>query len=566
MLEKISIKNLALIDYTEIEFDKGLNVLSGETGSGKSIIIDSLNFVLGARADKSLIKTGSEECIVTAIFDVQKNLVVKDILTEFDFDADDTLIISRKLNTEGKSTIKINGNSVSLSMLKKITSELVDIHGQSEHFQLISTANQLKLIDDFGGELNITLKKSIKVIFNEYKSIISQLNEVGGNDENRAIKTDILKYQIKQIQTSDIKNGELEELLVLKNKLQNQEKILNCLSGIRASVSEEGGILDNLSSSNRMISQISDISEKFSEMSSRIESVYMEMNDISNEISNYISEFDFSDYSLDDVEQRVDEIKTIFKLYGGDFESVQNFLNNVCSDLYKLENFDKYYENLLKKKKEIEITLFDKYTELSVLRKNTCDIFCKEVLNELFELGMEKSQFQIEISSPKNIEECTFSSENGFDSIKFMFSANIGEPVKPLANVISGGEMSRLMLSIKAISSLHNNINSYIFDEIDVGISGKTAKVVAEKFAKISKHNQLIAITHLPQISAMADNNVLIEKVEKNNKTITTTKKLSKEDKIIEIVRLSGGEADNQHSLEHAKDMINSADKFKSLL
>lgn len=566
MLQKLIIENIALIDSAEICFTSGLNVLSGETGAGKSVIIESLNFVLGAKADKSLIRSGQNECSVIAEFDVQNNSAIFEVYNELEIEQDDVLLISRKFNVDGRSSIKINGNTATVSMLRKFTSILVDVHGQSEHFNLLKTSNQLALLDNYGGIEIFEIKQKLSTQFDKLKEIKNNLQSFGGDESQRLIRLDILNYQIDEISRANLQDDEEEKLLAIKEKLNNQEKIFNALKIVNQSISDEGGIEDILSNATKMLSTISDYDENYSNLYDRIESVFLDLSDISNSASNLLDNFDICEYNPYEIESRLDLIKMLKNKYGSSICQINEFLSNAILEKEKLENFTEQIKILEKDKNVVCNVIYDLYVKLNSKRRQVAQDFEKNILNELQSLGMKNAQFKINFANIPLFENCAFSSANGFDSVEFMFSANLGEPLKNLSMIISGGEMSRFMLSIKAQTAKFSDVSTYIFDEIDAGISGNVAKTVAEKFAKISLNTQIIAITHLPQVSAMADNNLLIEKHEIDNKTITSVNKLTLEDKICEIIRLIGGDKDSKTANSHAKDLIENADLFKKSL
>ncbi len=563
MLKTLTIKNIALIDSVQIDFKNGLNVLSGETGAGKSVIIESLNFVLGAKSDKSYIRSGESECFAKAEFDICNNQAVKSVLDEFEIEYDDSLILSRKLTLDGKNTVKINGESATVGMLKKLTSHLVDVHGQSEHFYLLKSANQLSLLDKFCGEEVAKLKDKIQTEYSNYKTTCSELDKLGGDESQRLVRIDILNYQINEIENCDLKDGEEDELKEIKEKLVHQEKISNALAIVRGVVKDEGGVSDVFSNAARAISSISNIDASYQALSERIEAVYAELDDIGDTASDMLSDLDFGQYDADRIEDRLETIKALKKKYGNDYNQIQNFLKNAIEEKEKLENFNEVAQNLLIVRNNLENVLYKDYCDLSVLRRAGAETFTKNVLNELTELGMSKATFSVQFNEVVSQDECEFNSSNGFDRTEFMFSANLGEPLKSLSSVISGGEMSRFMLAIKAQTAKYNDISTFIFDEIDAGISGAVAKVVGEKFVKIAKDVQIIAISHLPQISVMADNNLLIVKKEDAQKTYTTVSSLSANDKVNEIIRLVGGDVNSESAKNHAIDLIESAEKFK---
>lgn len=563
MLQKLIIKNVALIDYVEINFAKGLNVLSGETGAGKSVIIESLNFVLGAKADKTLIRTGTAECFVQAVFDVANNLSIKNVFNEFDLEDDDTLIISRRFSNEGKNSIKVNGMVANVSMLKKITSHLVDIHGQSEHFYLLKTANQLNLIDKCGGDELKCVKDAIKTVYTDYKNITNQLDELGGDESQRLMRLDVLKYQVNEIENCNLKENEEEALIDIKQKLEHQERIFTAINTLKCCISDENGASDILSNAVRAIESISNLGQEFAEMAERIENVFSELADISDSASNLLDDFDENEYDINFIEERLETIKNIKKKYGHNLGEINGFLYKAKEEIDKLENFNELSINLVSQKSEKEDILYELYIKLNNLRKTSAKNFTNNILSELKELGMPNANFEVSFSNLPNKNECKFNSLNGFDELEFYFSANNGEPLKPLSAVISGGEMSRFMLAIKTQTAKYNDISTFIFDEIDAGISGATARVVAEKFAKISKSVQIIAISHLPQISSMADNNLLISKIENENTTVTSVKSLTIDEKVSEIIRLIGGETDSDSAILHAQELISQAENFK---
>ena len=565
MLEKLIIENVALIERAEIDFTSGLNVLSGETGAGKSVILDALNFVLGAKADKALIKNGEEFCRVSAVFSGNQNNKIREIFDELDFELEDEIILTRKFSIDGKSSIKINGNTVTASMLKKLTCNLVDLHGQSEHYELLSNTNQLKLIDLLGENKIKSLKENLKNVFNDYKGVLNQIDELGGDQSQREIRLDLLNFQINEIENANLVEGEEEKLQEIRLKLINQEKILNALSSVKGAFTEDNAVSDILNSASRMLSGIANFSSKYQELYQRLVDVIGEVDDLADCVNDYIEETDEIEYNPQEIEDRLDVIKNLKKKYGADYNEICNFLNNAIEEKERLENRDVLFNKLSTQKSNIEKDIYKYYLELNKIRKEVAEEFSDKVLVELRELGMPNATFNIDFSTIPSIEECKFSSSNGIDNVEFMFSANLGQPVKSLSYVISGGEISRFMLSIKAQSARYNDISTFVFDEIDAGISGLIAIEVAKKFAKISKNVQIIAISHLPQISAMADNNLLIQKYETADKTTTSIKQLSSDQKIKEIMRLVGG-IDSDSAKKLATELIEKSNQYKNSL
>ena len=407
------------------------------------------------------------------------------------------------------------------------------------------------------------LKLQVKSEFAKYKDIVNQLNDLGGDENQRLLRLDVLKYQVNEIEGCALKDGEEESLIDIRQKLVNQEKIVSALNELKSIFSNENGVCDALGTSIRSLNNISNLSSQYSELYDRLNNVFSEVTDIESVVSSMIEDIDDSDVNIDFVENRLDKIKLIKKKYGTTYNEINEFLINAKNEIEKLENFNDVVEKLIIEKEKEQSILYNLYKKLSDGRKFASEKFAENIINELRELGMNKACFEIKFAKFPQKNECVFNSNNGVDDIEFMFSANAGEPLKSLSSVISGGEMSRFMLSIKTQTAKHNEISTFIFDEIDAGISGITAKVVAEKFAKISKDVQIIAISHLPQISSMADNNLLIEKIEENNSTNTIVKSLSEEEKIVEIIRLIGGEVNSSSAVLHAKELISQAYKFK---
>ncbi|HBF86157.1 MAG TPA: DNA repair protein RecN [Clostridiales bacterium] len=562
MLRSLELKNIALIDKATIEFEKGLNVLSGETGSGKSVIIDSINFVLGAKADKTMIRYGETESAATAVFDLDGAEEAKKILSDLDVDFTDEVIITRKINSESKSSIRVNGVPFTVGMLKSLTSVLVDVHGQSEHYSLLKQSEQLKVLDKFSFSALSDLKIQAKAVAAELRNTDKKISALGGNESDRAIRADILKFQISEIENAELKDGELEELEIKRKKLRNAEKLREFSSSAADALEGENRALDNINEAIRNLSAISDIDEEYSSAADRLYSVTAEIEDICDTLAKKSSELDFDDLDPDFVEDRIDKIKSLYKKYGSGVDEVNRFLISAKEEYERLINFDEEYEKLVKSKKELLNTLNSVNSEISDLRRKSSLVFSEKVCAELSELGMKNAKFSVDFKDYYEITDAPYP-DNGNDEIEFMFSANLGEPSKPLSKIISGGEMSRFMLALKAIITDYQEISTYIFDEIDVGISGRTAETVAEKLAAISKDTQVIAISHLPQVCAFADNSLYIEKKEEVGKTFTRVKKLDVEGKIAEIVRITGGDAGSEVSVMHAKEMIKKADAFK---
>lgn len=559
MLARLQIKNIALIDSADIQFDGRLNVLSGETGSGKSVILDSINFVLGSKADKGMIRYGESEASVRAEFEVAPDSPAAKAVESFDIECDGQIIISRRYNTDGRGSIKLNGNAVTASMLKAVTSKLVDVHGQSEHFFLLSEGNQLKVIDGLCGESEEAIKRQLAGLLSEKKSILNEISLLGGDEQERAHQLDLLDYQIKEIQAADIKVGEYDELKTKRNLINNTEKILSALSGAADIFNADGGCTDLISSAQRQIAPVSDLSSEYEKIYNRLESLYAEAEDIAQSVVDLADEVSFDESEAQYVEERLELLRSLMKKYGSDEESVLAYLEEAVRRYENLVNSAEELEKLNIRLCELDDEIFDCCCKLSAVRRECAENLSNNVVEQLKSLNIPDAQFVVEFA-PFDRSNANLNSSNGSDDIRFMFSANKGEPLKPLNKVISGGEMSRFMLAIKTQLKGINGISTYIFDEIDAGISGMTARTVAQKFIDISRDTQIIAVSHLPQVCAASHAQFLIYKTEESSKTVTRVKRLTDEQKLDEIVRLTGN-VKSDAAREHAKQLIEQFNK-----
>ena len=565
MLSKLTIKNVALIDSAEIEFCAGLNVLSGETGAGKSVILDSVNFVLGAKADKTMIRYGETECMVKAEFSVPEESKAVRALREMDIDTDGDIIISRRFSESGKSSIKLNGNTVTVSMLRKVTDSLVDVHGQSEHFFLLKEVNQLRTLDGVIGEELIPRKERLAGLLSEMQKIEQQINLLGGDVNERGRRLDILKFQIDEIEAVGLKDGEEEELLAKRNKLNNLEKIISAVHEATEALSGENGALDYIRSSKRAMSGISRLDEEYSAVCDRLESLSLEADDIAETLSEMGEDLYFDEDEARETENRLDEIASLKRKYGADKKEIDSYLKKSKEEYDLLSDCEGQYAILTEKSECVRKQIYEVCREITALRKKHGEAFCRRVTEELKTLNIRNAKFEIQFGDYA-LQDAASAGINGLDELCFLFSANAGEPLKPLGKIISGGEMSRFMLAIKTQLSNVNEISTYIFDEIDAGISGKTAKVVGEKFAKIAKNMQIIAVSHLAQIAAMSDREFLIEKREEDGKTHTYVRMLDEGEKTQEIVRLLGGESGEEFAVKHAEELVRQAKEYKAAI
>ncbi len=561
MILSLKLKNIALIKSAEIEFNRGLNVLSGETGAGKTVIISAVNFALGGKADKSMIRHNEAYCEAEVTFDISKNLDAKEVLDDFMIDCEDNIVvIKRRLTIEGKSTILVNGSSVTLTMLKTLTLSLCDIYGQSEHYSLLSKANQLKVLDRFIGEEAQNLKNEISPIILKIKELNSTLESVGGNERDREIKLDLLSYQINEIENANLIENEEEELEEKRKILHNIEKIGEALQTVNSIFTEDNQVIDMLSTAYGKLNGISNFSEEYSALTERLYSVKAELDDISSEVENSLNNLNFDEEESARINERLDLIRSLKRKYGNSVAEILSFLDKAKTEYDSLVNYEKIFIETNKKLDENYRKLHDLYLKLSKLRSIKAKEFSLNIENELKTLGMKSSKFDILITSQNDVKILSI---NGVDDVEFTFSANAGEPLKNMSKIISGGEMSRFMLAMKIVSV--DNAGTYVFDEIDSGISGEVAKIVAEKFSKLSKNIQIITISHLPQIVSYSDKSFKIEKIDDGTNTKTNIIPLDYNGKVDEIVRIIGGDG-SEVSLNHAKELIKRADDYKNAL
>ena len=564
MLNRLTIQNIALIDSAEIEFSEGLNVLTGETGAGKSVILDSIDFALGAKADRSMIRSGTDACSVCAEFSADDR-AVDEVLRELDIEPEGTLIISRKLTADGRGTLKLNGCPVTAAMLRRVTSLLVDVHGQSEHFFLLKESNQLKLLNSLAGAPVAEKKEKVKALLAQRKSILAELSRLGGDEGERDRRMDILRYQIDELSRAGLKEGEEEELKGKRERFRNAERIREGLAEARDLLLADGGSTDTARGATRALSSIAKYDAEYAALSDRLEGALAELSDIAESVGDLSDGLDLDEREAERVEARLDEIKTLKKKYGGSVEAALKFAEDAERELELLTHSGELFERLTQELAALDDGLFKACVALTDARKRAAEGFTKRVIGELSTLNIPSARFEVEFGEygPEDVAKAT---SEGLGSVRFLFSANAGEPLKELGKIISGGEMSRFMLAVKAQLSSIAGIGTYIFDEIDAGIGGKTARVVAEKFCKISAGVQLIAVTHLAQIAAFADREFLIEKRETEGKTFTRIHEVKGEARTRELARLIGGGAESAHVLAHAEELLAEAKAYKNSL
>ncbi|WP_417202902.1 DNA repair protein RecN [Acetoanaerobium sticklandii] len=556
MLKELCIKDFALIDYSKINFFEGFNIFTGETGAGKSIVIDALLFALGKRADKSFIRKNKSKTTIEAIFYLESNNkdAIKSLLIEEGIDLDeDMIILRREIYEDGKSTCRLNGKLVTRSFLSLITSLMITIHSQNEFSEILTKESQLNILDDFISLKSDDVYNSYKKIFLSYRLKQEELSQILTTYDNAFMlrELDIIKYQIKEIEEAKLNKGEFEGLESKINLLEHSEEISLLINNIyNDSYSNSDNILKKIDLFKNSLNKFSKSDELINNWYEGFNEVYYKLEDITLTIRDNLDKFSYDYGKLADLKQRYSDINKILLKYGKDIDSVFDYLGEMYSRKNYLENIDSNIIDLKKEISSLEIEL-EKYSKkISQKRLTGISELRSAIVDELISLDMINSKFDIKL------DNTTEFGINGRDSISFMISFNKGEDLKPFNKIASGGEISRFMLALKKVSATFDNISTIVFDEIDTGISGKAAKVVGEKLKEISKHRQIICITHLPQIAAKGDYHFTVQKLESGDNTHSFITQLSKAERISEIANMISGDDTSTTSYKYAKEMI----------
>jgi DNA repair protein RecN (Recombination protein N) len=570
MLIQLDIQNVALIDRVNIELGKGLNLLTGETGAGKSIIIDSINAVLGERVTKDLIRTGKDRALVEAVFQID-NARFSDIFTEMGMEPeeDGTLILSREINQSGKNICRINGKMATVSMLKSFGERIIDIHGQYDNQSLLKVENHLSLLDSFGGGAISGLLRQYAGLLEEYRETKSRLKSVSGDIGERERKTDLLRFQIDEIKKARLKKNEEEDLNRQRILLSNSEKVANSLTAAYELLFSGNNIrnssYDNTNEAIAELNSIAKLDERFESLVKRLQDVAYQMDDIIEDIRKEKDGTEYNPELLEEIEERLDLIYRLKRKYGASTAEVLEYCDRAEAQLEGLRRSEETAAGLEKKLRELDGELFEAAEKLHALREAAARLLEEKIGSQLDELEMKRAKFKVDIQFDRNTGtggERKFL-QNGLDRVEFLISPNVGEPLKPLARIASGGEMSRIMLAVKTILADVDDIPTLIFDEIDIGISGKASQKVGEKLSFISKNHQVLCVTHLAQIACMADRHYLIEKVAGEDTTRTFVRRLEGGEITDELARLLGGSAGSDASVRYAREMLENAVKYK---
>lgn len=550
MLLSLHVKNLAIIDEVEVYFKDRLNILTGETGAGKSILIGSINIALGAKVSKEMIRKGADYALVELVFHLDDQTSI-DAILDYDIPLEDgQVIISRKI-MNGKSICKINGENVTAAMLKEISGYLLDIHGQHEHQSLLYKKQHLNILDRYAKDEIGRRKEEIAVLYRQYQEISSALNDTEIDEEKRNREISFLEYEINEIESARLLTGEDEQLADKYKRLANSNMILDSLSNAYQLTAEADGtsINDLLARASRSIYKAAEYDARVNEFSTQLSEIEDLINGFNRDVADYIEETNIDQEEFAQIEGRLDLINNLKAKYGNSLEKIQEYCSLSKDKLDKYQDYETYTAKIKKEKESLEKKLEFQCKELSSIRQKKASELTTLIRKALVDLNFNDVRFEMEFKQMNHF------SANGYDDAEFMISTNPGEDIKPLAKVTSGGELSRIMLAIKSVLADSDAIDTLIFDEIDVGVSGRTAQKVSEKLSLIAKNHQVLCITHLPQIAAMADAHYVIEKETDGTSTQTNIMPLSEEGEITELARMLGGAKITSTVIESAREM-----------
>ena len=565
MLLELTIKNIALIESLRVEFAQGFNVLTGETGAGKSIVVDSVNLALGGRADRDMIRTGADRGMVQALFDISGNARAMDFAREQGIDVEDGVIaVRRELSRSGRNLCRVSDVVVPLNTLKQLTVLLMDVHGQHEHQALMNPARHLGFLDAFGGEAHGELREKVAACHGERSRIAATLKKLMKDASEKERLFDMLNFQAQEIASARLKPGEEEKLEKKLSMLENAEKIRNGVETAYGLVYQGDGRVPSaqeaLLRAAEAMDRLASLSDTYAALAGRLRELYYAAQDVGYELQAQMDEMDFEPGQLDKIAGRLDLIRRLERKYGATVDEVIAYGQSVNERLAALNGSDDAIAALKKQYREADAKLRQACEALSERRRASAASLAEKICEQLKDLGMGRTRFEVRVE-PEEKPTAT-----GMDRVEFMISPNPGEPLRPLANIASGGEISRVMLALKVISMDSEGVDSMIFDEIDTGVSGRMAQVVGEKMCMIARNRQVLCITHLPQIAALGDAHFMVEKVVGEDRTDSRVRALDWEGRVHEISRLVGGAEDSESSLSHAEHMLREAEATKAAL
>ncbi len=559
MLLELNIRNIALIERLRVEFSEGLNVMTGETGAGKSIVIDSVNLALGGRADRELIRTGADKGSVQAVFDVRGNERVAALLDSWGYEAEDGyLTVSRELSASGRNLCRIGEAVSTLAQLKQLTGLLVELHGQHEHQELMSSSRHMSILDAFGDAEHRSKMKRVQSLYAEYMSVKGEMDALASELRERTLTMDILRRQLEELRAAKLKKDEDEKLERQFRLMENAEKISSGVEKayhlVYAGSDRAPSVQEALRKAASAMSAIADLDERFAEMGRRLDEMYYQAQDAGYELQDMMEGLDFDPAAFDRIGSRLAVLETMKRKYGPTLSEVIEFRDESEKRLAALQQGDERMDELKSRMAEVDAQMMDACRALTASRRILAAQFEKDVTAQLSELGMGKVRFQVRFFIPEQDKQRL--SPQGADAVEFLISPNPGEPLKPLSSTASGGELSRVMLAIKAVMADREQVGTMIFDEVDTGVSGHMAQVVGEKMASIGRNRQVIAVSHLPQIAALGDAHYLVEKTVRDGRTGSSVRLLNEEGRVQELARMIGGAGEPESALRHARSML----------
>ena len=555
MLLEISIKNFAIIEAISLNFEKGMTVLTGETGAGKSIIIDAMNMMLGARAATDVIRHGAPKAEIEGLFSVENSRSLQELFEEQGLELGDEIIIRREILQNGRSVSRVNGQMVNLSVLRAIGQHLVDIHGQHDQEELMRPQLHIQMLDEFGDAAFLELKQAYQTSFDAYRKMRNQVLEVKKNQQEHKSRIEMLEFQMAEIEAVNLQTGEDISLNQERDKLLNHKNIADILTNAYTMLdNEEFSSLANVRSAMNDMESVEEYDPEYREISSSLSETYYVLEDITKRLEDIIEDLDFDGNRLMQVENRLDLLNTITRKYGGTVDEVLHYFAKITDEYNLLTGNNLSSEDMEAELKKLEVNLVALANQLASARHDLAQQLEAEIKQELQDLYMEKAQFQVRFSKGK------FSRE-GNEAVEFYISTNPGEDFKPLVKVASGGELSRLMLAIKSAFSRKEGKTSIVFDEVDTGVSGRVAQAIAQKIHKIGQHGQVLAISHLPQVIAIADYQFFIEKISDEHSTVSTVRLLTLEERVEEVAKMLAGENVTEAALTQARELLQTREK-----
>ena len=555
MLLEISIKNFAIIEAISLNFEKGMTVLTGETGAGKSIIIDAMNMMLGARATTDVIRHGAPKAEIEGLFSVENSHALQMIFDEQGIELGDEIIIRREILQNGRSVSRVNGQMVNLSVLRSIGQYLVDIHGQHDQEELMRPQLHIQMLDGFGDADFLELKQAYQTNFDAYRKMRKQLLEIKKNQEEHRARIEMLEFQMAEIESASLQPGEDLKLNQERDKLLNHKNIADTLTNAYTMLdNEEFSSLANVRSAMNDMESLEEYDVEYREISNSLSESYYVLEDVTKRLEDIIESLDFDGNRLIQIESRLDLIHAITRKYGGNVDDVLMYFAKITEEYNLLTGNHLSSDDMEAELKKLEVSLVDLATKLASARHNLAQQLEIEIQQELKDLYMDKARFQVQFTKGKFTRE-------GNESVEFYISTNPGEDFKPLVKVASGGELSRLMLAIKSAFSRKEGKTSIVFDEVDTGVSGRVAQAIAQKIHKIGQHGQVLAISHLPQVIAIADYQFFIEKISNEHSTVSIVRLLTVEERVEEVAKMLAGENVTEAALSQARELLQSKEK-----